>query len=901
METQKPNPEQITFKKTETKETQADNSQFSLLVEKYTGAFSFFHEKQPLSLGKRIFEEKSPEALGKKITPDQAKEIAAAMDRSSKLDTRLNDSQAEEAIEFIVNEKPSAKTSKKLNSLVTWAQQSPEKVRSLQRLVAMNLEKSKKLNLPTLALLAKTDKYEDSAFVEEELVVALETNVAEPLPSSLAEEVSVLATDKNQEANLLNHQVLDFVGKYITTIQDHSITDRDKREYDFLPTGFAHKFVNFSERQKDLCPNYLVCSHFQDIVESVDQFNSKKTDAVEGNPGGHLDSVIYSYQKLEESYQNRLALGLKSGYPLSNPTIKIAPGLVAEYKNGIPAKFYPEPDKSYKEVEKELAQDNNPEFDYIYEILNSEQAPSLAERNLADRNKNEENARMAWQLKRIWSFLEKVDEADETFYFDTSQLDMEKIPRIVKGSILTHNQEIFAKNVTGPEWAQPLSEKQLEQKVFPLSEFDEKQEYLFKYMQSLQIRKKIEDGFGIKIEELGLWEQRNLLSFLEETNNVERVEELRNFTNEFGNEGLRTFTALEANPEIGADILTLAKLSTPEKMKKVVKAFNAIVDRTSQIESYLEKSLKHRSIKDRATILKIKQNLLARGAKLIEAATREEKQKQPSLTSELEDANSEILLFFDTFKSLEEMTVEDFKETSWDKMPGKEIEKEDKQAMMQIAIDNWANFKDVTPELRKMVLDDIEEALEKDNNEFNILRYQGKIIGYLRFDKISDTEIYAGSLNIKTTGRGGRLGRTLLKMLLEAKDDKIQRAVSTTKLRIFQRYIGEFGFIGTGIMSNYHETGEPIVSLERDKNETNKYDFFKAPTDEIKKAWGGTNDFTKTDEKVVMRFDASRGQADVNSGIEEVMQGEDGDWRLTAFRYDPQDRNQVYVGFEKKK
>ncbi|MBD3251404.1 GNAT family N-acetyltransferase, partial [Candidatus Uhrbacteria bacterium] len=126
----------------------------------------------------------------------------------------------------------------------------------------------------------------------------------------------------------------------------------------------------------------------------------------------------------------------------------------------------------------------------------------------------------------------------------------------------------------------------------------------------------------------------------------------------------------------------------------------------------------------------------------------------------------------------------------------KELSDEDQESMMRIAQENWKDVK-----LKHAALTSLEEkfASEDDQTRFHLLKKDGKILGFVRFDDLENGDLYAGSLNISPTLRGSAIGEALLNevMVREGEDRPIHAHADPTA-SVLTAYIERFGFVIEG-------------------------------------------------------------------------------------------------------
>ncbi|MFA5030847.1 MAG: hypothetical protein WC495_04620 [Patescibacteria group bacterium] len=437
-------------------------------------------------------------------------------------------------------------------------------------------ENSGQLNLPTLFLLGEIQQYRRHGFVNNELAKNLELTPRRGLSAEMRDQLASLNQLNDPRGNLTLHKIMDFMQEHMFTVQDH--TEREIEEmlgHEY--SGMTVDFYNFARAQVRVSKNYLVKKHYQDIIDSINIDDSDKEGALAGVPGGATDETIYTFQHVQESYNNRIALGVNEGYPIANPVVPIAPGYFGYYRNGALEKVYAATQAEYAKAqmkEKEYIARNNPEDDYIYDQINEPQ-------QITGRHNHPSHGLQKLQL--IWDFTDQLKSNDRKFFFDISRLDMSELHPIVAADFLTKNQEYITEEEGKDNGAKPLTQEEFTEKLFPLHNESPDKKYHYQNLTKLHMRKKIEDDFGIDIAGHDFWEQRNFLSFLE-SQTTDKVDTLIEYTKKYGNDGLTTFLSIELDPAMGERILSIGENLTdsPELAKQLFREYAAAAHQADQ-------------------------------------------------------------------------------------------------------------------------------------------------------------------------------------------------------------------------------------------------------------------------------------------------------------------------------
>ncbi len=347
--------------------------------------------------------------------------------------------------------------------------------------------------------------------------------------------------------------------------------------------------------------------------------------------------------------------------------------------------------------------------------------------------------------------------------------------------------------------------------------------HLVKFLHSPEVRLYINKRLGIKIESLSLREQIHLLRFLAESNNetYTRIEKILHKNKTDSQNILRSFLSLSGNTEMGNIILDMCEKLPSKAIQKIFKKYNEIVDLTNEVETFVYKAFNDTTSE---SVLSAKESLFRRAKDLLASYKDQidsgKKIDAEKVSSELENIKSEILLFASSFKSATKNG-----EIVFDKIPGIEtstvdptaIRDEDKKEMERIFVANRPKY---SSELLKHTLEEFKSALDSHDKEFHLLKFDGKIISFLRFDKLPDGNLYAGSLNVRPEARGSSIGSVILHQILDEKALQHDvEAVVYSKNPMLKHYTADFGFEIVEELPNFENTGELYYKIIRRKNQ----------------------------------------------------------------------------------
>lgn len=366
------------------------------------------------------------------------------------------------------------------------------------------------------------------------------------------------------------------------------------------------------------------------------------------------------------------------------------------------------------------------------------------------------------------------------------------------------------------------------QKFFPSSHniFELTQDPLmfeFRAFVNPEVRFLIEKEFAVDFREIPLKEQIYFLTSISNRTN-ETIKPVQEFTKKFKAIGLRTFLSIEQGGEsMGNKILALGNSEKlPEEVaSKVFAKYGEIIDSVDEITTVLKERF-GKEEDNQELIISIRENLFKKGKDLlVESSDAISNNKEENvligeeLSKKLNNMKKSAILLGSVFKTVlkEGMKLDQIKDVSIESINNENEIFRYKDELLRIFKENRINY---PPELMKETLAEFEQALNDINNkEFYILKDKEDIIAFMRFDKLSDGNLYAGSLNTRSEIKGLALGGELLKKLLieKSKDNNIE-AVVFEKNPMVLKYTNGYGFKIVGEINNYKNTGQKFYKLE---------------------------------------------------------------------------------------
>lgn len=300
---------------------------------------------------------------------------------------------------------------------------------------------------------------------------------------------------------------------------------------------------------------------------------------------------------------------------------------------------------------------------------------------------------------------------------------------------------------------------------------------------------------------------------------------------------IKSFLSLEDDRGMARTIFSLEQ-KYAEKSEPIFTKYAEIVDATENIRDYLYQKFdrKSRFVND-DLVEKIMDGMLKKGKRLLTEFSKKDNQDEVELVSELESYKAEIMLFASTFKAVREsgeaVKLEELPGFGIETVDSGDLSETQRHDMIEIFSENWQMF----PEVKVNLLESFQHALESPGKKFYLLKYEKEIIGFIRFDQIGQDELLAASFNVDKNANGSGIGEAILKnYLTKEAESNVITAYAYPRSPIVHRYVGEFGFVITGVIPDYKGTGEPFFKIERDDRTEEGFQYFNAPSEDVIRA-----------------------------------------------------------------
>ncbi|HOX61136.1 MAG TPA: hypothetical protein PLV72_03985 [Candidatus Magasanikbacteria bacterium] len=350
---------------------------------------------------------------------------------------------------------------------------------------------------------------------------------------------------------------------------------------------------------------------------------------------------------------------------------------------------------------------------------------------------------------------------------------------------------------------------------------------LMQHLHNPAMRVGIEKDLGISLRDLPLRAQIRLLEFLADPQggNFSRLQKVLQDSPESRYDIVVSFLSCAEDKKFGEIILDLLEKLSSEAIKNIFSKYGDIVKMTDDLRGYVKDNFGDKV--QESDLLKITQAVLHRGNVLLESfaqyseAELESNEKQKEIIDRLEKVEADAVIFGATFKTLfkenPSIDIKEMRGLDLQRTPQAWLSDRDKSEMVEIAKKNW-----LSRDGGKEVVEKFESVLNGASKiDFYILRRDGKIISFMRFDEAdSEGKRHVASFNVDSKYSGSAIGEMMVRNVLVAETEK---SVVEASVFPFQEkapeYVEEIGFNITGV-SHDKKTGlsELVLECDRRKN-----------------------------------------------------------------------------------
>ncbi|KKQ05013.1 MAG: hypothetical protein US15_C0037G0010 [Candidatus Moranbacteria bacterium GW2011_GWF1_36_4] len=373
---------------------------------------------------------------------------------------------------------------------------------------------------------------------------------------------------------------------------------------------------------------------------------------------------------------------------------------------------------------------------------------------------------------------------------------------------------------------------------------------------------------GIGIHNLTWREQQWLAAAAYDLSFSGEMERLYSFANNYKLDGLKAFLSCEFDLQDSKKILNIGEKMSKKDAVMIFEKVAEIIDLAEKESAEIGKTLLKNANFDISSSIKLQ--LLKEARSIITGFSENigngaDRATLAELIDNLRLKRSEITILSSLLKSLQEsgqgINFEMIRDLDLDISGfGEELDENDKKEMLEMADENWQR----NEKMHSAIISSLEKELENSaGQKYYVLRYKGKVIAFLKFKKIDDNILYFGSFNVAPGLQNLKLGNLMLDNAVktEGKKKNIKAAAIPQEL-ITSQYIEKFGFIADGIILNYQNTGEPLLTITADTTENKKYTYRNEGTDSKEKEEMTRNAKNSANlenllgrETVILRFD----------------------------------------------
>ncbi len=349
----------------------------------------------------------------------------------------------------------------------------------------------------------------------------------------------------------------------------------------------------------------------------------------------------------------------------------------------------------------------------------------------------------------------------------------------------------------------------------------------FSELQSPEMKRIIQESFGIELNQCTLSEQFDILGTLKRYTSG-KLKPIQAFTKKFDLNGFRSFLALNEDESFGDIIIQLGERLSQDVAERLFEKYTEIIDaseKAAQEITRLQTAHGNGTIDEKA-LHGIAKDIRSRANALLRSADRK-KEEPDQLLADLEEVHASSIMQAELFKGLVrngELKPEHLEMTP-SREKGADISQHERKEMIRF-FDR--NYHPEAQEFKDTIIGSFKKALENSNTDFYILRdKEGHIVAFSRIDN-NEEELYFGSFNVHNMNtQGTGVGSYMLEETLrEAKKKAIKEGIPIKahcdpNAFITQKYI-EWGFVATNLVDLAGKQSFEIVYDPNQKFQTKK-------------------------------------------------------------------------------
>lgn len=361
---------------------------------------------------------------------------------------------------------------------------------------------------------------------------------------------------------------------------------------------------------------------------------------------------------------------------------------------------------------------------------------------------------------------------------------------------------------------------------------------LLRHLHHPKIREQVEQDFGIKLNNVSLGAQNELLKLLAnpETNDfyIHLQQESRALDESTRHMLFEAFMACAENDGYSQSILELVRTQERSNLVSILEKFNEIVVESRRIERFLLHEFGDKETYDIEMIKAATRDLQHEANELIVTHSNS---TETDISKKLEDIRVQSLLAGVAFQHIAEYKglspielgklLKEMKSYRILSRSPKDLDEPTRKRIVEVLLQN--RLGEYEPSQLTAREQEIRKAVEPmSNSEFVLLYFDPenkpineleptKLDGFMRFDSVADkpNELYAASLNVPPELRKRKVGTALLTAALRERAQyfHITAAVYEKKINLINHY-ENLGFKVTSMQDNFHNTGKRYALLK---------------------------------------------------------------------------------------
>ncbi|MFA5183933.1 MAG: GNAT family N-acetyltransferase [Patescibacteria group bacterium] len=344
---------------------------------------------------------------------------------------------------------------------------------------------------------------------------------------------------------------------------------------------------------------------------------------------------------------------------------------------------------------------------------------------------------------------------------------------------------------------------------------------------------------GARLNNLSFKEQGWFLIYYNQATSDEQ-KKLQDFVADFKEDGIKSFLSLEIDQGLGSKIIDLGHKVDRDSARLIFQRIAEIVSLVEKENNELNKLFLLGQGEDKFDWRAVRLTLLQKTKKIItdfhsDPPALAEPEAVAELLKDLERSHSEVSLLAAVLKEAKQagqkINFEKIKDLRLEKKiinPTNNLSVAEREELKEISAENYkriflsdpaatnqAAYERVTAEFAKEV-----ESLN--GQLVYLLKYQNRIISFIRFKPLSGTEVYGGSLNVAQEVQGLSIGNHFM-------NSTIAEVAKSYNIRVKSRKDNPAN-------DNYQRRGFVIVDEHREADGIEYYDMVKPSDKESQKA-----------------------------------------------------------------